>query len=578
MNQKVLRSHEWFQRKGLDGFIYRAWLRNQGLPDDALDGRPVIGICNSWSDLTPCNGHFRELAEHVKKGVLDAGGLPLEFPAMSLGETLMRPTAMLFRNLAAMEVEETLRANPIDGVVLLMGCDKTTPALMMGAASVDLPTVGVSGGPMKKAHYQGQPISVTMMWKMAEDVRAGTMSQDDFRGVESCLNSSIGHCMIMGTASTMAAMVEALGIGLPGNADTPAVDAGRSRLAREAGRRAVALTLEGTRMSGICTMKAFENAIRVLAAVGGSTNAVIHLTAIARRLDLPLRLADFDRLTADVPALVNIQPAGTHVMEDFYRAGGVRAVMSELGKAGLLHADCLTVTGQPISSHYEKAEVFDRAVIHAYDAPFKPNTALAVLEGNLCPGGAVIKVAAASAHLLQHKGPAVVFDTVDVLNERMADEDFDVPDDAVLVLRNCGPKGYPGMPEVGNMALPKKVLQRGIRDMVRITDARMSGSAFGTVVLHVSPEASSGGPLAIIEEGDLVELDLAQRRLTLHVSEEDIAKRQLHHAQGSLAVAKAAPRSGYVGLYRAHVNEASEGADLDFLVGCRGDAVPRDSH
>jgi len=575
---RILRSHDWFQRKGLDGFIYRAWLRNQGLPDDALDGRPVIGICNSWSDLTPCNGHFRELAEHVKKGVLDAGGLPLEFPSMSLGETLMRPTAMLYRNLAAMDVEETLRANPIDGVVLLMGCDKTTPALMMGAASVDLPTVGVSGGPMKKAHYQGQPISVTMMWKMSEDVRAGTMSQADFRGVESCLNSSIGHCMIMGTASTMASMVEALGIGLPGNADTPAVDAGRSRLAREAGRRAVALTLEGTRMSSICSMKAFENAIRVLAAVGGSTNAVIHLTAIARRLDLPLRLTDFDRLTADVPTLVNIQPAGTYVMEDFYRAGGVRAVMRELGKAGLLHGDCLTVTGQAISSSYETAEVFDRAVIHPYDAAFKPNTALAVLEGNLCPGGAVIKVAAASEHLLQHKGPAVVFDTVDVLHARMADEDFDVPDDAVLVLRNCGPKGYPGMPEVGNMPLPKKVLQRGIRDMVRVTDARMSGSAFGTVVLHVSPEASSGGPLAIVEEGDMVELDLAQRRLTLHVSEEDIARRQLQHAQGRLAVARAAPRSGYVGLYRAHVNEASEGADLDFLVGCRGDAVPRDSH
>jgi len=576
--ERILRSHAWFQRKGLDGFIYRSWLRNQGLPDDALDGRPVIGICNSWSDLTPCNGHFRELAEHVKRGVLDAGGLPLEFPAMSLGETLMRPTAMLYRNLAAMDVEETLRANPIDGVVLLMGCDKTTPALMMGAASVDLPTVGVSGGPMKKAHYQGQSISVTMMWKMSEDVRAGRMSQADFRGVESCLNSSIGHCMIMGTASTMASMVEALGIGLPGNADTPAVDAGRSRLAREAGRRAVALALEGTRMSTICTMKAFENAIRVLAALGGSTNAVIHLIAIARRLDLPLHLSDFDRLTGNVPALVNIQPAGTHVMEDFHRAGGVRAVMGELGKAGLLHGDCLTVQGQPVSSNYEDAQVFDRQVIHTCDAPFKPNTALAVLGGNLCPGGAVIKVAAASAHLLQHKGPAVVFDTIDVLNERMADENFDLPDDAVLVLRNCGPKGYPGMPEVGNMPLPKKVLQRGIRDMVRITDARMSGSAFGTVVLHVSPEAASGGPLAVVEEGDIEELDLRQRRLTLHVSDLEIAERQRALAQGSVAAPRAAPRSGYVGLYRAHVNESSEGADLDFLVGCRGDAVPRDSH
>jgi L-arabonate dehydrase len=578
MHQKILRSHDWFQRKGLDGFIYRSWLRNQGLPDDALDGRPVIGICNSWSDLTPCNGHFRELAEHVKKGVLDAGGLPLEFPVMSLGETLMRPTAMLYRNLAAMDVEETLRANPIDGVVLLMGCDKTTPALMMGAASVDLPTIGLSGGPMKKAHYQGEPISVTMMWKMSEDVRAGKMSQADFHGVESCLNSSIGHCMIMGTASTMAAMVEALGIGLPGNADTPAVDAGRSRLAREAGRRAVALALAGTKMSSICTTKAFENAIRVLAAVGGSTNAVIHLTAIARRLDLPLKLTDFDRLTDGIPSLVDIQPAGTKVMEDFYRAGGIRAVMHELGLAGLLHGECLTITGAPILSYYEGAKVFDRQTIYAFDKPFKANQSLAVLEGNLCPAGAVIKVAAASPGLLQHKGPAVVFDSVDVLNERMADENFDFSDDSVLVLRNCGPKGYPGMPEVGNMPLPQKVLQRGVRDMVRITDARMSGSAFGTVVLHVSPEATSGGPLAIVEDGDTVELDVAGRRLTLHISDELMAARLAKLQQNTASRPRAAPRSGYVGMYRAHVNEASEGADLDFLVGCRGDAVPRDSH
>ena len=578
MSEKILRSHEWFQRKGLDGFIYRSWLRNQGLPDDALDGRPVIGICNSWSDLTPCNGHFRELAEHVKKGVLDAGGLPLEFPAMSLGETLMRPTAMLYRNLAAMDVEETLRANPIDGVVLLMGCDKTTPALMMGAASVNLPTVGLSGGPMKKAHYQGQPISVTMMWKMSEDVRAGKMTQEDFRGVESSLNSSIGHCMIMGTASTMASMVEALGIGLPGNADTPAVDAGRHRLGREAGRRAVALALTGTRMSEICSMRAFENAIRVLAAVGGSTNAVIHLTAIARRLDLPLQLTDFDRLTDGIPSLVDIQPAGTRVMEDFYRAGGIRAVMHELGKAGLLHGDCPTVTGAPILSYYEGAKVFDRETIYSFDRPFKTNQSLAVLEGNLCPGGAVIKVAAASPELLQHKGPAVVFDNIDVLSERMADENFDFSDDAVLVLRNCGPKGYPGMPEVGNMPLPRKVLQRGVRDVVRITDARMSGSAFGTVVLHVSPEAASGGPMAVVEDGDMVELDVARRRLTLHISDEEMTARLAKRVQTSSALSRAAPRSGYVGLYRAHVNEASEGADLDFLVGCRGGAVPRDSH
>lgn len=578
MKQKILRSHEWFQRKGLDGFIYRSWLRNQGLPEDALDGRPVVGICNSWSDLTPCNGHFRALAEHVKKGVLDAGGLPLEFPAMSLGETLMRPTAMLYRNLAAMDVEETLRANPIDAVVLLMGCDKTTPALMMGAASVDIPTVGVSGGPMKKAHYRGEPISVTMMWKMSEDVRAGVMSPEDFRGVEACLNSSIGHCMIMGTASTMASMVEALGIGLPGNAETPAVDAGRSRLAREAGRRAVALALDGTRMSRICTMEAFENAIRVLAAVGGSTNAVIHLTAIARRLDVPLRLADFDRLTDGVPALVNIQPAGTGVMEDFHRAGGVRAVMHELGKAGLLHPNCQTVAGTSIKAYYEHAAVFDREIIYSVNEPFKSNQTLAVLEGNLCPGGAVIKVAAASSELLQHKGPAVVFDNIDVLNERMADPDFDFRDDSVLVLRNCGPKGYPGMPEVGNMPLPKKVLERGIRDVVRITDARMSGSAFGTVVLHVSPEASSGGPLAVVRDGDMVELDCARRRLTLHISDQEMASRLELLGSFDESKVRVQPRSGYVGLYRAHVNEASDGADLDFLVGCRGGAVPRDSH
>jgi L-arabonate dehydrase len=578
MNQKVLRSHDWFLRKGLDGFIYRSWLRNQGIPDDALNGRPVIGICNSWSDLTPCNGHFRELAEHVKRGILDAGGLPLEFPVMSLGETLMRPTAMLYRNLASMDVEETLRANPIDGVVLLMGCDKTTPALMMGAASVDLPTVGLSGGPMKKAHYQGQPISVTMMWKMSEDVRAGVMSQKDFEGVESCLNSSVGHCMIMGTASTMASMVEALGIGLPGNADTPATDAGRARLAREAGRRAVALSLAGTKMSEICTIEAFENAIRVLAAVGGSTNAVIHLTAIARRLDLPLRLTDFDRLTDSVPSLVDIQPAGTKVMEDFFRAGGIRAVMHELGVAGLLHGDCLTVTGSPIHTYYSDARVFDRETIYSVEKPFKANQTLAVLEGNLCPGGAVIKVAAASPELLQHKGPAVVFDSVEFLNDCLADEEFDFPDDSVLVLRNCGPKGYPGMPEVGNMPLPRKVLQRGVRDVVRVTDARMSGSAFGTVVLHVSPEAASGGPLALVKNGDIVELDVENRRLTLHISDEEMARRAGMLSLDGAPTARAAARSGYVGLYRAHVNEASEGADLDFLVGGRGSAVPRDSH
>ena len=431
---------------------------------------------------------------------------------------------------------------------------------------------------MKKAHYQGAPVSVTMMWKMSEDVRAGKMSEEDFRGVESCLNASVGHCMIMGTASTMASMVEALGIGLPGNADTPAVDAGRSRLAREAGRRAVALALEGTKMSAICTMKAFENAIRVLAAVGGSTNAVIHLTAIARRLELPLQLTDFDRLTNGIPSLVDIQPAGTRVMEDFYRAGGVRAVMHELGLAGLLHSNCITVTGSPISSYYERAKVFDRDVIYPFNKPFKTNQSLAVLEGNLCPAGAVIKVAAASAHLMQHRGPAVVFDGIDVLNERMSDEKFDFPDDSVLVLRNCGPKGYPGMPEVGNMPLPRKVLQRGIRDMVRITDARMSGSAFGTVVLHVSPEASSGGPLAIVEDGDMVELDVENRRLTLHITDEEMASRFANLQSPIASLLRAAPRSGYVGLYRAHVNEASEGADLDFLVGCRGAAVPRDSH
>jgi len=548
-------------------------MKNQGWPHDEFEGKPVIGICNTWSELTPCNGHFRELAEAVKRGVWEAGGFPLEFPVMSLGETNLRPTSMLFRNLASMDVEESIRANPIDGVVLLMGCDKTTPALLMGAASCDLPTIGLSGGPMLSGRYRGKTLgSGTGLWQMSEDVRAGKMSVEDFLGAESGMSRSKGHCMTMGTASTMACMVEALGIGLPGNAAIPAVDAQRTRQAHLTGRRIVEMVREDLRMSQILTRAAFENAIRANAAIGGSTNAVIHLLALAARLGVPFHLKDWDALGSNVSCLVNLQPSGQHLMEDFYYAGGLPAVLKELSGEKLLHLDAPTVNGRTLGENIADAPCWNREVIHAYGAPFKPNAGIAVLQGNLAPNGAVIKPSAGSPHLFKHRGRAVVFEDIEDFHARINDEALDIDETCVMVLKNCGPKGYPGMAEVGNMPLPPKVLRMGITDMVRISDARMSGTAYGTVVLHVSPEAAAGGPLALVQNGDMIALDVATRSLTLEV---DAAT--LDHRRSAWMPAEK-PTRGYAKLYVDHVLQADTGADLDFLVGGSGAAVPRESH
>jgi dihydroxy-acid dehydratase len=572
--KKTYRSAEWFGRTDRDGFIYRSWVKNRGVPHDQFDGRPVIGICNTFSELTPCNSHFRTLAEHVKHGVLEAGGFPLEFPVMSLGETLLRPTAMLFRNLASMDVEESIRANPIDGVVLLFGCDKTTPALLMGAASCDLPTIGVSGGPMLSGKFRGQDIgSGTGVWQMSEDVRAGRMPLEDFFEAESCMHRSHGHCMTMGTASTMASMVEALGMGLPGNAAIPAVDARRNVLARMAGRRIVAQVREDQRMSKILTRAAFENAIMALAAIGGSTNAVIHLLAIAGRIGVALELEDFDRIGSRLPCLVNLQPSGKYLMEEFYYAGGLPVVLRELGVAGVLHKDALTVNGQRIWENVEHAECFNREVIFPYAKAFKPAAGIAVLKGNLAPDGAVIKPSAATGSLLKHRGRAVVFEDIEDFHSRIDDERLDIDETCVMVLKNCGPKGYPGMAEAGNMPLPPKVLRKGITDMVRISDARMSGTAYGTVVLHSAPEAAAGGPLAFVRDGDMIELDVEKRRLHLEVSDAELARRKAEWKGPPQHLAR-----GYCKLYVDHVTQANRGADLDFLVGKSGAAVPRDNH
>ncbi len=569
---KPLRSQAWFGRQDREGFLYRSWVKGKGVPDDQFDGRPVIGICNTFSELTPCNSHFRTLAEQVKIGVYEAGGFPLEFPVMSLGETLLRPTAMLYRNLASMDVEESIRGNPLDGVVLLMGCDKTTPSLLMGASSVNLPTIGVSGGPMLNGKWRGQELgSGTGTWSMSEQVRAGTLKMQDFLGAESCMHRSHGHCMTMGTASTMASMVEALGIGLPGNAAYPAVDGRRNVLAREAGRRIVELVRQDITISQILTREAFENAIKTLAAIGGSTNAVIHLTAIAGRLGVPLALEDFDRLGSRMPCLVNLQPSGEYLMEDFCYAGGLPVVMKEI--ASELHLDIPTVSGQTVGENIAHAENYNTKVIKTVAEPFKAEAGIAVLRGNLAPRGAVIKPSAASAALLQHTGRAVVFEDADDFHARIDDEALDVDASCILVLKNCGPKGYPGMAEVGNMPLPPKVLRSGATDMVRISDARMSGTAYGTVVLHTAPEAAAGGPLAVVRNGDLITLDVAGRALTLHVDEAELATR---------LQAWQAPEppltSGYWKLYIDHVLQADQGADLDFLVGQRGSFVPRDNH
>ncbi len=571
-NKKRLRSHEWFGHADRDSLTHRSWMKNQGLPGHLFDGRPVIGICNTWSELTPCNAHFRKVAEHVKRGVYEMGGFPLEFPVMSLGETLMRPSTMLFRNLAAMDVEESIRANPIDGVVLLTGCDKTTPSLMMGAASCDLPTIVVSGGPMLNGKFRGEDIgSGTHVWKFSEMVRAGEMTLADFMEAEVGMSRSAGHCMTMGTASTMASMVEALGMGLPTNAAIPAVDSRRYVLAHMAGRRVVDMVREDARISKILTRQAFENAIRVNGAIGGSTNAVVHLIALAGRLGVELGLDDWDVLGREVPCLVNLMPSGKYLMEDFYYAGGLPAVMQEMGD--LLHGGVLTVSGQTMAENNAAAECYNRDVIFPRDQPFKAQGGIAVLRGNLAPSGAILKPSAATPELMQHRGRAVVFEDIDDYKARLDDTDLDVNPDDVLVLKNCGPKGYPGFPEVGNMQLPPKILKQGVTDMVRISDARMSGTAYGTVVLHTAPEAAAGGTLALVRNGDMIELDVAGRGLHLEVDDAELGRRRADWTPPRPPIER-----GWYQLYYDHVLQADRGADMDFLVGNSGAPIPRESH
>jgi L-arabonate dehydrase len=569
----TLRSQAWFGGQSKDAFIHRSWMKNQGHPEDLFDGRPVIGICNTFSELTPCNAHLRQLAEHVKRGVYEAGGFPLEFPAFSCGESNLRPTAMLFRNLASMEVEEAIRGNPIDGVVLLTGCDKTTPSLLMGAASCDLPTIVVSGGPMLNGRYRGRTLgSGTDVWKFSEEVRAGTMPVREFMDAEAGMSRSAGHCMTMGTASTMAAMAEALGVTLPGNAAFPAVDARRARLAHLSGRRIVAMVHEDLPLSRVLVRENFENAILVVSAIGGSTNAVIHLIAIAGRIGVELTLDDWDKLGHDMPCIVDLMPAGQFLMEDFCYAGGVPAVMKEIQSE--LHMNAMTVTGRNVAENIVAAEVFDRTVIRSLAESSGQPGGIAVVRGNLAPDGAVIKPSAASPQFLRHRGSSVVFDSIDDYKARIDDPNLDIDENSIMVLKGCGPKGYPGMAEVGNMALPRKLLERGVRDIVRISDARMSGTAFGTVVLHVAPEAAVGGPLSLVQNGDTIELDVAARRLHLDVSDDEL------HLRRSEAINPVVhtPASGYVRLYIDHVMQADRGADFDFLVGCRGAGIPRESH
>ena len=572
---RKLRSTAWFGERDRDGFVHRSWMKNQGHPSDQFDGRPVIGICNTFSELTPCNAHFRGLADHVRRGVLDAGGFPLEFPVTSLGETNLRPTAMLFRNLASMDVEESIRGNPIDGVVLMVGCDKTTPALVMGAASCDVPSIVVSGGPMLNGRYKGGQLgSGTSVWQFAEDVKGGKITLDDFMDAEAGMSRSPGHCMTMGTASTMASMVEALGLALPHNAAIPAVDSRRNLIARQAGRRIVDLVRDDVRISQILTKTALENAIRVNGAIGGSTNAVVHLLAFAGRLGIDLTLDDWDRLGKEVPTIVDLMPSGRFLMEDFYYAGGLPAVIRQLGDAGLLDKDAMTVNGHTIWENNREAPCYNTDVIRPMDKPLTASGGIAVLRGNLTPDGAVIKPSAATPELMQHRGRAVVFENIEHYKERIADPDLDVDESCILVLKNCGPRGYPGMAEVGNMGLPPKILQKGITDMVRISDARMSGTAYGTVVLHSAPEAAAGGPLALVQDGDIIELDVAGRRLNLEVSDEELSARRAAWTPPEPPMA-----GGYQKIYFDHVNQANLGADLDFLRGPpRGHAVPRESH
>jgi len=571
MEEKKLRSADWFGRKGKDGFIYRAWMKNQGIPDYEFNNKPVIGICNTWSELTPCNAHFRELAERVKRGVHEAGGFPVEFPSMSLGETLIKPTAMLYRNLASMEVEESIRANPLDGVVLLCGCDKTTPSLVMGACSVNLPTIVVSGGPMLTGHYRGASIGTSDVWRYHDDLRANKIKEEELITIEGAMCRSQGHCAVMGTASSMACMVESLGLSLPGNAAIPAADSRRKVLAQLSGLRIVEMVKEDMRLSNVLTRKAFENAIKVNAAIGGSTNFVIHLLAIAGRIGVPLSLEDFDPLCADIPLIANLQPSGKYFMEDLYYAGGLPVVLKALD--GILHGDCITVNGKTVKENYSDACCYNNDVIATVKEPFNKATGLAVLKGNLCEGGAVIKPSAASAHLMKHTGKAIVFENIEDFKARIDDDALEVDETNILVLKNVGPRGYPGMPEVGNMGLPKKLLTKGIADMVRISDGRMSGTGFGTVVLHASPEAAVGGNFAVIQTGDVITLDVPNRSLTVDLSDAELKKRKEKFKPMPPIAAR-----GYVNLYVNHVQQAHLGADMDFLVGGSGDKVSRDSH
>ncbi|MBF9254944.1 dihydroxy-acid dehydratase [Pontibacter sp. 172403-2] len=567
----MLRSRDWFGRSGKDGFIYRAWMKKQGIPAYELEGKPIIGICNTWSELTPCNSHFRELAESVKRGVLEAGGYPVEFPVMSLGETLMKPTAMLYRNLVSMDVEESIRANPLDGVVLLCGCDKTTPALVMGACSVNIPAIVVSGGPMLTGRHKGRSIGTSDIWRFSEDLRAGRMTDEELTLAEAGMCRSDGHCAVMGTASTMACMVEALGLSLPDNAAIPAPDSARKVLSHLSGIEIVKMVRADRKPSDILTREAFENAIRVNAAIGGSTNFVIHLLAIAGRIGVPLALEDFDKFSAGIPLMANLQPSGEFFMEDLYYAGGLQVIMREL--QAHLHTGCITANGKTIAENFSNACCYNEAVIARADNPFNEVSGIVVLQGNLCENGAVIKPSAASPHLMQHRGRAVVFENIDDYKHRIDDPGLEVDESSVLVLKNVGPKGYPGMPEVGNMGLPGRLLDKGITDMVRISDGRMSGTGFGTVVLHASPEAAAGGNFAVVRTGDIIVLDVPNRLLAVEVPAEELEERKRNWKPQPEHTAR-----GYVSLFTKHVEQANLGADFDFLKGMSGSEVTRDSH
>ncbi|MEO1330079.1 MAG: L-arabinonate dehydratase [Pseudomonadota bacterium] len=569
-----LRSQEWFSGEGRDQIYHRGWMRNQGLPADLFDGRPVIGIMNTWSELTPCNAHLRDLAERVKHGVFEAGGFPVEVPAFSAAESSFRPTAMMFRNLAALAVEEQMRGQPIDGAVLLVGCDKTTPSLLMGAASTDLPSIVVSGGPMLNGYFAGERVgSGTHLWKFSEAVKAGEMSAAAFSEAEASMSRSPGSCNTMGTASTMASMAEALGMALSGNAAIPAVDSRRRLMGQLSGRRIVQMVKDDLKPSDIMTKAAFENAIRTNGAIGGSTNAVIHLLAIAGRVGVDLTLDDWDRCGRDVATIVNLMPSGAYLMEEFFYAGGLPVVLKRLGEAGLLHKDALTVSGGAIWEQVKDAVNHNEDVIRPADRPLTRQGGIAVLRGNLAPKGAVLKPSAASPHLLKHRGRAVVFEDIDDYKARIADEALDIDETCVMVLKNCGPKGYPGMAEVGNMGLPPKVLRKGVTDMVRISDARMSGTAYGAVILHTAPEAAVGGPLAVVRDGDMISVDVEARRLTLEISDAELEARLKAWTPRAEA-----PADGYAWLHHGHVQGADTGADLDFLIGCRGAPVGKDSH